>query len=143
MKWNNIELKVGDKVRLKNERGFYWDMFGDMDRYCGRVVTISEIVSQTNRFHIEQDADDISCNWSFTVDDIAEVLLKLTTTEEPIHKLSSTVVSQEYSINIPKYTSRIKIGSWEINLTDKTFTDYQIKNMEEMLGWDVENLVEV
>lgn len=42
-------------------------------------------------------------------------------------------------IQLPKYSARIKIGSWEINLMDKTFTDEQIKNMKEMLGWEVEN----
>lgn len=43
-------------------------------------------------------------------------------------------------IALPKYSARISIGNWEINLTDKTFTEEQIKNMKEMLGWEVENL---
>lgn len=41
---------------------------------------------------------------------------------------------------LPKYSAKISIGNWEINLTDKTFTEEQIKNMKEMLGWEVENL---
>lgn len=44
------------------------------------------------------------------------------------------------TIMLPNYTARIIIGSWEINLTNKTFTEEQIKNMKEMLGWEVENL---
>ena len=44
------------------------------------------------------------------------------------------------TIAFPKYSARISIGNWEINLTDKTFTEEQIKNMKEMLGWEVENL---
>ncbi len=44
------------------------------------------------------------------------------------------------TIMLPDYTARIIIGSWEINLTNKTFTEEQIKNMKEMLGWEVENL---
>lgn len=44
------------------------------------------------------------------------------------------------TIQLPKYTARISIGDWEINLTDKTFTEEQIKNMREMLGWEVKNL---
>ena len=44
------------------------------------------------------------------------------------------------TIALPKYSARISIGSLQINLTDKTFTEEQIKNMEEMLGWEVENL---
>ena len=43
-------------------------------------------------------------------------------------------------IALPKYSARISIGNFQINLTDKTFTEEQIKNMKEMLGWEVENL---
>lgn len=43
-------------------------------------------------------------------------------------------------IALPKYSARISIGSLQINLTNKTFTEEQIKNMKEMLGWEVENL---
>ena len=43
-------------------------------------------------------------------------------------------------IAFPKYSARISIGNFQINLTDKTFTEEQIKNMKEMLGWEVENL---
>ena len=44
------------------------------------------------------------------------------------------------AIELPKYSAKISIGNWEINLTNKTFTEEQIKNMKEMLGWEVENL---
>lgn len=44
------------------------------------------------------------------------------------------------TIALPKYSARISIGSLQISLTDKTFTEEQIKNMKEMLGWEVENL---
>lgn len=41
-----------------------------------------------------------------------------------------------------KYSAAIQIGSWCINLIDKTFTEDQIKNMKEYFGWDVKNLCE-
>ena len=44
------------------------------------------------------------------------------------------------AIELPKYSAKISIGNWEINLTNKTFTEEQIKNMKEMLGWEVKNL---
>lgn len=44
------------------------------------------------------------------------------------------------TIALPKYSARISIGNFQINLTNKTFTEEQIKNMKEMLGWEVENL---
>lgn len=43
-------------------------------------------------------------------------------------------------IALPKYSARISIGNFQINLTDKTFTEEQIKNMKEILGWEVKNL---
>ena len=46
----------------------------------------------------------------------------------------------EGAIELPKYSAKISIGDLEINLTNKTFTEEQIKNMKEMLGWEVENL---
>ena len=47
---------------------------------------------------------------------------------------------EDAKIALPKYSAKISIGNWEINLTDKTFTEEQIKNMKEMLGWEVKNL---
>ena len=49
MKFNGIELKPGCLVKLKNERGDCWNVAGRMDRYIGRVVTISEILYESNR----------------------------------------------------------------------------------------------
>lgn len=57
---------------------------------------------------------------------------------ERIEYGSSNVLSA--TIELPKYSARISIGNFQINLTDKTFTEKQIKNMKEMLGWEVENL---
>ena len=47
---------------------------------------------------------------------------------------------EECSLKLPEYTAKIEIGNWTIQLTNKTFTDEQIKNMREMLGWEVTNL---
>lgn len=44
------------------------------------------------------------------------------------------------TLKLPEYTAKIEIGDWTIQLTNKTFTDEQIKNMREMLGWEVTNL---
>ena len=45
-------------------------------------------------------------------------------------------------ITLPKYTAKIEIGNFVIQLQNKTFTDEQIKNMKEMLGLEVTNLVD-
>ena len=40
----------------------------------------------------------------------------------------------------PKYTAIIEIGSWNIYLFNKTFTQEQIDHMREYFGWEVKNL---
>ena len=52
---------------------------------------------------------------------------------------NSTVVGGNL---IPKYTAIIEIGSWHIQLIDKTFTQEQIDHMREYFGWEVRNLCE-
>ena len=38
-----MKLKVGDKVKLKNRRGKEWNRNGKMDKYIGKIVTVSNI----------------------------------------------------------------------------------------------------
>ena len=38
-----MKFKVGDKVRIKKERGSHWNRAGLMDKWMGKVVTINEI----------------------------------------------------------------------------------------------------
>ena len=45
-------------------------------------------------------------------------------------------------IKEPEPTAIIHIGSWHVQIYDKTFTEEQIKNMREFFGWEVENLCE-
>ena len=47
-----------------------------------------------------------------------------------------------FTLKEPEPTAIIHIGSWHINLYDKTFTEEQIKNMKKLLGCEVENLCE-
>lgn len=44
------------------------------------------------------------------------------------------------ALKLPEHTAVIEIGNWVIQVTNKTFTEEQIKNMREMLGWEVTNL---
>ena len=75
MEFNGIELKPGCLVRLKNERGHCWNWAGMMDRYIGRLVTISNISQDgSNTFEIIQDHDDSENVWLFGIEDIQEVV---------------------------------------------------------------------
>lgn len=77
----DLNLKVGDKVLLKNERGRNWSDDGDMDKYMGKVVTIRGFADFFgNSFYIEEDKDDenakqtLSGKWMFNIDDIEKIV---------------------------------------------------------------------
>ena len=68
-------------------------------------------------------------------------------TEEFIEKMGKSLPQLEAPevaniIRPPKYSAVIQIGNFHIYLTDKTFTENQIKNMREYFGWEVKNLCE-
>lgn len=69
-----MKLKVGDKVKLKNRRGKSWNWEGKMDKYIGKIVTISDIRSTIIgvRFGIEEDTS--FSKWAFDLDDIEYVV---------------------------------------------------------------------
>lgn len=49
-----MKLKVGDRVRIKSERGDHWNADGKMDKWMGQEATINEI--QGGIIHIKEDA---------------------------------------------------------------------------------------
>lgn len=56
--------------------------------------------------------------------------------------VTESEIPEENIIRPPKYSAVIQIGNLHICLTDKTFTEDQIKNMREYFGWEVKNLCE-
>ena len=46
----NCKFKVGQKVKVISERKRHWNDDGLMDRYFGRVVTISKILTNDETF---------------------------------------------------------------------------------------------
>ena len=148
MKFNGIELKPGCLVKLKNERGDCWNWEGRMDRYIGRVVTISKIRQNNGNelFEIVQDLDDVRTTWLFGIEDIQEVVsIPLPEDQTATCNLNaSTISSFDYistsQIIYPESTAILKIGNLEINVRDKTFTKKQIKNWKKYFGVEVINL---
>lgn len=69
-----MKLKAGDKVKLKNRRGISWNREGKMDKYIGKIVTISDIRSTIIgvRFEIEEDTRFLK--WAFDLEDIEYVV---------------------------------------------------------------------
>lgn len=69
-----MKLKVGDKVKLKNRRGISWNREGKMDKYIGKIVTISDIRSTIIGVHFEVEEDTSFLKWTFDLDDIKYVV---------------------------------------------------------------------
>lgn len=117
------------------------EVFGDYDKFSHIYSNVNVVdVDVDNTFIIINNETDEEIeaysyneyNWN-----------ELTPEAERFFGISSNNAEgdiQSSAIELPKYTAKINIGDWEINLTNKTFTEEQIKNMKEMLGWEVKNL---
>lgn len=68
-----MKLKVGDKVKLKNRRGKEWSRNGKMDKYIGKIVTVSNI-TLGNGFTIKEDDGRGFPRWVFRLEDIEYVV---------------------------------------------------------------------
>lgn len=68
-----MKLKVGDKVKLKNRRGKGWNRNGKMDKYIGKIVTVSNI-TLGNGFTIKEDDGRGFPRWVFRLEDIEYVV---------------------------------------------------------------------
>lgn len=71
-----MNLKVGDKVKLKNRRGITWNCDGMMDKYIGKIVTVSEtgLGLYGNGFTILEDDGRGVFQWRFRLEDIEYVV---------------------------------------------------------------------
>lgn len=71
-----MKLKVGDKVKLKNRRGNGWNSEGMMDKYVGKIVTVSDIYQgySGNGFTIKEDDGRGFPRWVFNSEDIEYVV---------------------------------------------------------------------
>lgn len=71
-----MKLKVGDKVKLKNIRGKFWNSDGMMDKYIGKIVTVSDIHQGAfrNGFAIKEDDGRGFPRWVFQLEDIEYVV---------------------------------------------------------------------
>lgn len=68
-----MKLKAGDKVKLKNRRGKAWNSDGMMDKYIGKIVTVSYI-TLGNGFTIKEDDGRGFPRWVFRLEDIEYVV---------------------------------------------------------------------
>lgn len=71
-----MNLKVGDKVKLKNRRGKSWNSNGMMDKYIGKIVTVSDIHQGffEDGFAIKEDDGRGFPRWVFRLEDIEYVV---------------------------------------------------------------------
>lgn len=64
------KLKVGDKVKIINRRGRFWNSEGKMDKWINKIMTIQEILVG-GVFRMKEDP-----RWFFSNEDIAELVKK-------------------------------------------------------------------
>lgn len=79
MEFNKDNLKVGDKVLLINERGTEWNPEGKMDKYKGKIVTISKL--KDSCFEIKENdpkKDGFFSKWNFYYKDIERKVTNFT-----------------------------------------------------------------
>ena len=71
-----MNLKVGDKVKLKNRRGKTWNSDGMMDKYIGKIVNVSDIHQGFfgKGFAIKEDDGRGFPRWVFQLEDIEYVV---------------------------------------------------------------------
>lgn len=71
-----MKLKAGDKVKLKNRRGKSWNSDGMMDKYIGKIITVSDIHQGYfgNGFTIKEDDGRGFPRWVFKLEDIEYVV---------------------------------------------------------------------
>lgn len=68
-------LKPGDKVRIANKRGSSWNVYGAMDHWMGKVMTVDSIVCGGQCFEmVESKGENDGENWRFNEEDFFEVL---------------------------------------------------------------------
>lgn len=68
-------LKPGDKVRIANKRGTYWNPEGQMDKYMGKVMTVDRIVLGGILLkEAKRDRGIAGVEWTFCEEDFTEVL---------------------------------------------------------------------
>lgn len=86
-------FKIGDKVKLKSERGNIWNLDGLMDEYIGKVVTISQFI-RSSIFGIEEDS-----RWTFMISDIEKLVNDVTSQTIEIrqkkNKVSATLFDED------------------------------------------------
>lgn len=71
-----MKLKVGDKVKLKNRREKGWNFDGKMDKYIGKIVTVSGtgLGWYGDGFSILEDDGRGAFQWVFHLEDIEYVV---------------------------------------------------------------------
>lgn len=72
----DLEIKIGDKVKLKNRRGERWNVCGKMDKYIGKIVTVYDtgLGFSGEAFTIVEDDHVGSSKWWFNLEDIEYVV---------------------------------------------------------------------
>ena len=71
------QYNVGDKVRIVNKRNPWWNMEGKMDKHCGKVMTIRNIVNHSfgSVYFLEEDqSENCGVGWAWASEDFERLV---------------------------------------------------------------------
>lgn len=86
-------LKVGDKVQIvSNKVGDYWDPFGEMVKWLGKIMTIREVDSQGRAAYMEEDKNKSINGWWWYPHMIEKKVEKYPTVVDHLIKGRKTIV---------------------------------------------------
>ena len=86
-------LKVGDKVQIvSNKVGDYWDPFGEMVKWLGKIMTIREVDSQGRAAYMEEDKNESINGWWWYPHMIEKKVEKYPTVVDHLIKGRKTIV---------------------------------------------------
>lgn len=100
------KYNVGDQVRIVNQRGWGWNSDGEMDKYRGKVLTISKVddfTSADDSLYTMEECPE----WAWSNEDIAELVSSPADIEptKPSKKTSPCAASIGYDIEIANLIS--------------------------------------
>ena len=91
---------VGDKVRIISQRGENWNRLGEMDKYCGTVMTIrkNNFGGFDDLYLMEEDKhENFGSGWCWSDNDIV-ALVNEVKDEKPEYKVGDRVIIEESNV---------------------------------------------
>lgn len=145
-----MELKVGDRVRIKKRRGRHWNHDGKMDKWMGKIVTICEIYGGVVGIMEDSKEGYSGGGWEWRADDFEPVTSREDELKKAIlplrefarrygyEQISAWYIDDEESEWLNAFTSSCEKDNTNVTLTEKHPKRLTLAEIEAELGYKVE-----